>query len=178
VHEAGHVLAAWLCSHTYDIGATVVDPQGGRATYSISGHDRDASSIAWASLVIDLAGVAAEIVVFGRFRTGTVYGDLSSARVHARGIGPVEVDRLPPPYRPVLPFTLMYSPVLTDDEERVLGAAYQQAKGLVTSNAQRFYRLVALLMTFRTATEAQIGIALGSRIPVLLLRRIGLFRFL
>lgn len=178
VHEAGHTLAAWLCSHTDNISATVVDPIGGRVNYRISGYEHDEPRMAWAALVIDLAGIAAEIAVYGRFHSASVRGDLSKARDRVRNVSQVELDRLPPPYRPILLFTLMYSPPLTDDEERVLGVAYQQAKRLIKSNTSRFYRLVSLLLTFRTATEAQIAIAMGSRVPVLLLRRVGLFRFL
>jgi len=165
VHEAGHAVAAWGCTIVQNVELVAIDgPDGGFVkfnTCAINSSDRD-----WCEAVLMLAGVAAEVAVWGKVRTGGAKDDLLKAREKVQGILGMGDDHAPwrrKPIDPCIPFDAMYYPVLSDAEHRALANAYLHAKNIVRSHGRSYYKLVSALMSKRRLNEAEVADILPRR---------------
>ena len=80
VHEAGHAVAAWYCLSVDRVFGVTIEERGdtgGTMSYSI--RDR------WDSTIVAMAGLAAETIVFGKFRSGAASSDLKQVRDRIQG---------------------------------------------------------------------------------------------
>lgn len=176
VHEAGHAIAAWFCTNVVEVSWAYITPEGsGKVKYTCR---RDPSASAaysetkWCDLVICLAGITAEIVVYGKTRSGPAAKDLEEALGHARALAGSEA-----PWETSdsvrVPFETAFRHPLSAAEFKVFQAGYQMAKRLVLSRERQLYQLVSALLMWRRTGPAEMERFLGSRFTALI---VGLFK--
>jgi hypothetical protein len=163
VHEAGHALAAWRCTVvTHVHRASLEGRDGGFVTYDFIADPSPAH--AWCKLVITLAGIAAELAVFSRARSGPAEKDL----LHARKLSRLLVHACPPwsdaAAAPDLPFERLFRAPLPPGERAVLQRAYAKARALVRDSRAAHGRLTSLLLHRRTVPGDALPRVLGPRI--------------
>ncbi len=164
VHEAGHLTAAWFSTTVVKVHlATIEATYGGRVSwdYYSGSHEK-----AWHQLVICLAGIAAELCVYGKYRSGESTGDLQKALVLARQLakGGTEAPwTLEESLVKSFPFASVYVERPTAKEIAVLNTAYVKARGLLKTVNFRYFRLVSLLLSCKSVGEKQVAEILGSR---------------
>lgn len=179
-HEAGHALAAWHCTvvDTIDVDCTL--PAGGivRSRMSVRGASGNAQALAaemhWCRLVITLAGIAAELRVFGTCRTLPCGEDLVLAREIVALLAAHGHDRRKD--TGLVPFHQFYAEPLTNDEAAVLHAAYADARAIV--DGPGLLKVILLLAGSPKATDRELARALGSRFPITFLGALGTVKFL
>lgn len=161
VHEAGHALCAWACFLVDQIiVAQIDDHKGVRYRWWYPSFKDD---VQWCDMVIGLAGLAAERMVYGRARKG-VSKDLEEVRASAawvidhKATAPWEVVDLQP-----LPFARRFQPPLTPEEERCVRTAFTKAQQLLRDGKDRHAKLVSALLCHRTMTYKDITSVLGDR---------------
>jgi len=165
VHEAGHTIAAWMCSAVNKMELmTVEHKDGGRVSYTI--HSADTPNGLWCLLVILLSGIAAEISVYGRTRAAPASSDLIKSREIAAEL--VEKDCLIPPWKVpdrgrTLHFEDMYASPLSSSEAIVLKRAYHMAHAVLSSHEKAHQRVVSMLLTKKSVGEADVEVILGTR---------------
>lgn len=160
VHEAGHAIAIWYCTATSQLAcvSTLSDGEtAGHVKYKL----REAPLHQWCVAVICLAGVAAEVKVYGVARSGPAKADLLQA---------LQAIRSTPEDHPwghltgkVLPFRSMYRSTLSDREVEGLTAAYRAASTMLDAHNRAFRKLVKALMSRRILTEKELTPILGNR---------------
>lgn len=170
VHEAGHAIAAWACTACREISIDCETPTGGQVRYKIRGDEE----AIWCSLVILLAGLAAEIAVFKKAYTIPARKDLGQARTALDMLRACRVNR--GVTLMLVPFHTFYVVPLDIYETEMMNAAYLMAQHLVST--PRYRRLVDLLLTKKQVTETEMEKVLGLRFPVVLLGKTGVSTFL
>jgi ATP-dependent Zn protease len=166
VHEAGHAVTAWACTMVQRIDRIDLDADEGRrgiTVYDYFSHDSD--DALWCSIVIGLGGVAAELMVDGKVRSGPAENDLLKARQTAAKLCARGVDT--PPWGDhghvrSLPLEKMYT-TLSTGERQVLDHAYRMARALVWTYRPGHTRLVKILLAERKVSEIAVVKALGPR---------------
>lgn len=174
VHEAGHAVAAWCCTHVGEVTLASIEAEDG-AFIEYTTLKAQEPAVAWHMLVIHLAGVAAEAMVYTRSGDRThATDDFKRAieRVHMIGSHPLPWTD---PRGPSIDFRKIYvNPVPSDEHIRTLEAGYRMARHVVRRHRGDYYRLVSMLLTKRTASQADIARVLGRRILPQLLHPFGL----
>lgn len=163
IHEAGHVLAVWACPFAGSLDRVVIHAAGGRVMYTWPA-DEDDDNVLWAHAVIALAGLAAELTVYQRFRATEARKDLEDAREAAAAL--VRRGSSAPPDWVVgapLPFERMFSTGMPTAQAAVLRSAYAKARALVRARAAERDRIADLLLEHQHLTEADIEQVLGAR---------------
>ena len=167
VHEAGHAVAGWCCTLVGEVTvATIEDKSGGfvrHSYYAIGGPEAE-----WCEMVISLAGIAAEAMVYSRWRTAGSEGDLSRAlalakSIDARGQESLPWDRLGFAAGPVPDFTKMFKAELPTAVLENLEEGYRMTRQVLRSHGSRFFKMVTLLLTKRAVTRFDMERALGKR---------------
>lgn len=167
VHEAGHAVLAWYCTAVVDVTCVNVRrDSGAKAGGHVSYRSLPVSSPAavWCDVVVSLAGLAAELMVFGSFFSGRCASDLSCAR---RGAEAIVRSGYEPPGGlgpgPSLPFDRMFADPLPDQELRVLRAAYRVARDILEERSEDLSRLSQLLISRPVVGGADLRSVLGRR---------------
>jgi ATP-dependent Zn protease len=164
VHEAGHALAALRCTLVTKVTQIVIqeDELGGEVTWQIAA---EAPNTAWCTLVVALAGLAAETFVFGKVRSGPSSSDLMKARKLATEIA--TTGRTTPPWgtaKKSWPFRFtMYATPLTAGEHQILQAAYDTARGLLVTHESSHAYLTSRILACGRVDQALIEEWFGSR---------------
>lgn len=164
VHEAGHTIAAWRCTAVTRIHEVTLDgPHGGYCRYEFL--DCRTAAELWCLTVIQLAGIAAELTVFDKTRSGPAEKDLRQARRRAQLLAQHDEPpwSLPPEPGPTARFDHLFHPPLSTDEARVLHVAYRKARQLIRDSRHAHARLVALLLHQRTVRTPALTQLLGTR---------------
>jgi ATP-dependent Zn protease len=119
----------------------------------------------WCDIVIHLAGMAAEIAAYGRTRSGGCSSDLTRARnlarvLHAKG-------KTQPPWKILeRKHTLSFDKIIVDldpQHGQILRDAYHMAHAILEAHGNKFYKVVSVLLTRKTASAADIESVLGPR---------------
>ncbi len=132
------MVAACLCTGASEIEATIDAPDGGQVSYKLIAGT---SASEWCSLAIGLAGLAAELRVYGSTRTGPAREDLGKSLASARKLvgtnppWPLEGDPTPAP-----DFARTYEGTIEPAVLAVLVTGWGQARRLVRFNDARFLR--------------------------------------
>lgn len=172
VHESGHAIAAWSCSIVHNVSMTTIEAaHGGSVKFSMSLVKTD--DAAWCMLVISLAGMAAEAMVYPKSHARAAQNDLVAARKLSR-----QLAGSTPPWPStslfqVMPFDRMYKEPLSPAELLVLNHGYRMAKHVLKAHGGTFYKLIALLLKQRSASEEDVKKLLGGRAFV---RIVGMMR--
>ena len=169
VHEAGHGVAAWACTmaHTIDrISIDVADEEDAAGKCGVLVLPLTASAALWCNAVINLGGLAAEVMMYGKMKTWTARRDLLQARALVGQL--IAREATEPPWSTIagpytLPFGRMYDPPLSDEELRVIGHAYRMARTVVSTHRERHGRLVGALLYKRQMSNADVLSVLGHR---------------
>ena len=169
LHEAGHALLAWHCTAVSDVlhVDTRVALDG-----SPGGYVRNAwltaapkPAIHWCRLVVALGGVAAEMMVSRRARSGPASEDLMEAAALCRAI--VRVGGVDPPWSPPrdrgLAFERVFVDQLTAEELRVMRSGYSMARDLLEMRAAALASLLVLLAERPAVRGDELRRALGPR---------------
>jgi len=112
---------------------------------------RNDSTEFWHSIVVNLGGIAAEMVEFKRMRSGTAKSDLQKALHNAKQLA--EACALTPPWdkNASLPddhfdVSTMFRSVDTGDKEaRILNLAYTKARAVVEKDRKRMLQIAGEL---------------------------------
>lgn len=170
VHEAGHALVAWHCTAVAYV-ESVDTMKTGYGTRG--GHVRNAwlanapqPALDWCRLVVTLGGIAAEMIVIRRARSGPASEDLMEAAALCRRI--VQAGGVDPPWshRPRerrLAFERVFVEQLTEEELRVMRLAYAMARDLLAQRLLALARLLALLIERPIVRGDDLHPALGLR---------------
>lgn len=163
VHEAGHAVAAWCCTLVTEVNAaTIEDEKGGLVsfTYRHSGLPEER----WCQMVIALAGVAAEGMVYSKWSTKGSEKDLGEALVFAK------VLRENPPWErlgrasgSVPNFQKMSRTKLDPDVIENVNEAYRMARRVLRSHGSQFFKVVSMLLTKKATRKVDLEAVLGMR---------------
>jgi ATP-dependent Zn protease len=167
VHEAGHAVAGWCCTLVGEVTvATIEDKNGGLVShsyYAISGPEAE-----WCEMVIALAGVCAEAMVYSRWSTRGSERDLMRALTHAERIGADGLvnapwDRRGPEAGSVPNFNRMFKTPLSSPALANLEEGYRMTRHVLRSHGSAFFKMVSLLLTKRAVTRFDMERVLGKR---------------
>ena len=176
VHEVGHALTAWV-GHPYVTAInkiTIEDSIGsGMVLYTRSGQ-RTATNVdlLWCECMVNLGGIAAEMVRYKKTRSGPAAKDLENARDNARKIVQMGgVERVPWDTEEVArladtPFDvskMLRSIRSGTPEALVMNRAYDRAKFLIMTNEKTRARLMDALLRYGTMGPAEVRAVLGAR---------------
>jgi hypothetical protein len=159
VHEAGHAVAAWLCTAVLAVHEVRV----GHVRGEPFGHVRltERGSAEWCRLVIVLAGVAADQCIYrAKARSRPYASDLNQARALA-----AVLSGQAPPWSvegPTLPFTSLLEG-LSDGERAVLDVGYRRAAALVRSHRNAVLHVASALAASGEVGQSKLEEMLGSR---------------
>lgn len=170
-HEAGHAIVAWGATHVGTVTVLCEDDSG--KTLCAGRPVPDISAAQWAELVVLLAGIAGELQVFGRFRSGPAASDLDKARALSAALIAAGYEPKVSAPAVTVPFSKMFVEPLTDEESRLFESAYGYARAIIRAHRIRFWRLVALLHSRGEVRDADLERVLGSRAPMKILAAIG-----
>ncbi len=165
VHEAGHALVAHYCTLVREVIEVKAAPhRGGLTTYRPSDHSTPDGL--WCDAVISLAGVAAELRVYGKTRSGEAKTDLQHCYRVVEQL--MAVNQLAPPWKRIhrrkhLPFHQMFEGSLTLDQQAVMDQAYNMAHLLLARHESKFHRLIELLMEKRKIGPHELNQVMGTR---------------
>lgn len=147
VHEAGHALLALRCSIVSNIVEVSIDAEAGtgRVEYDIDVRSKNYESC---SIVIHLGGLAAEGLVFGKFRTGHARTDLLKARRLAQSLS--ERNESFSLSSPSVRSTHVFDQSLPNakpEETKILESARLYAKSVLKRGIQQHTQIVSLLLS-------------------------------
>jgi ATP-dependent Zn protease len=170
VHEAGHTVAAWCCTQVHDLRSVTIELKEGGLT-SFWSYDNDTPESRWCDIVINLAGLAAEIAAYGKFRGAECESDLNKARQQAKHLAAEGL--LTPPWkapkrRRKFSFDKVFH-ALDPNQARILAEAYDMAHQILEAYGNSFHRLVSMLLTRKTASATDLEAVLGPRAHVKLI---------
>ena len=135
VHEAGHCCVAWSCSAVDNVDV-IVDKTGGKTHFIINYDMENKNFSIWCNLVILLAGPAAELIVYKKWRSGHSKSDLEKAIVLAETIDQSFI--IPKFDGKSLKFSKIYRNNIDERTEELLKQAYLQAKIIIKSYKNNF----------------------------------------
>jgi len=167
VHEAGHAVAGWCCTLVGEVSvATIEDKNGGfvrHSYYAIGGPEAE-----WCEMVISFAGIAAEAMVYSRWRTRGSEGDLSrvlecAKKIGAEGQANLPWDKLGSVDGSVPDFKKMFKGELAPFVLENLEEGYRMTRCVLRSHGSRFFKMVQLLLTKKAVTRFDMERALGKR---------------
>lgn len=120
----------------------------------------------WCGTVIYFGGVAAEIAIYGKFRSAPAAYDLAQALECAREV--VKAGALVPPWRNTGPrraldFRRMFREQITDDELLVLQRAYDTARLILERHHELCGKLTSALFACGTMDEKTLDRWAGDR---------------
>lgn len=168
IHEAGHFIAAWSCSHVTKIISAKINERGGAVHYEIIKDDNPDNI--WCVLVIKLAGIAAEIKTYGKITSIHSKNDLESALYLADQLGNYIPKNIPDTKS--LNFKSMFRNSININENYLLSSAYKQAKEIIDSQKEKFYSMAVALQNLKTIDESHAKQIMGTRVHITL---VGLF---
>ncbi len=171
-HEAGHAIVAWGATHVGSVAVLCEDDSG--KTLCAGSRVSDLQAAQWAELVVLLAGIAGELQVFGRFRSGPAASDLDKARTLSAALVAAGYQPKVSANAATVPFAKMFVEPLSDEESRLFESAYSYARAIIRAHRVRFWRLVALLHSRAEVRDADLERVLGNRAPMKMLAAIGI----
>ena len=161
VHEAGHAILAFYCTKVREIKTVSILEEmdaSGKIDYKIGWGNK---ACVWCCLVIGLGGIAAENMIFGKFRTRKAKQDLLNARGFAEDLEetgkppwgvPEGVSKAPP-------FESMYERAPKNCE--ALKIAYATARKTLERRRGEHAYLTSMLLAHKeipgTALEKRFG---------------------
>ena len=157
VHEAGHLIAAWYCTEVIQVDFVTIEPDEtrlGHLSFRIGMHPRAQHCKA----VISIAGTTAELISFGKFRSGSCQNDLAGARIETKSPWPWKITA-----GGSLPFEKIFKIPPTPEEHRVLVQAYRMSKQLLTHYRKQHQIVVNALVEKRTLRTEDLEALLGKR---------------
>lgn len=158
VHEAGHLIAAWYCTEVGFVEFVTIVPDRfrlGHMGYRINNKHP------WAhhcKAVISIAGTTAELLAFGKFRSGPCQQDLANARIKAKGPWPWKTTA-----DGSLPFERIFKVPPTPEEHTMLVQAYRMSKQLLTHYRKEHQLVVNALLKKPTLDTQDLEALLGKR---------------
>jgi len=166
-HEAGHALVAWHCTSVtrvlrVDVTRSSDGQPGGHVLLNrLAWRAPDAL---WCELAVTLAGMAGELVVFGRVRSLNSADDLAQGLSLARSLAEIGT---PPPWSDVPASTLAFGDMFADPIDGavigVMRAGYAMARHVIMERSLPFCRLMAALSLGSALGEGELAAALGPR---------------
>ncbi len=169
-HEAGHAIVAWQSQHVSQILEIYCDVDEGSTELGWSNHVHMNAPELWDWIAIDLAGLAAELLVFNKFCSQHSRSDLLAAKNDAIAIlhSNARQQWCDEANLGSLLFERMYasSRQLTKPVVQVLNVAYRRAKALILCESNRFAKLVLQLHKNGSLESYEIEQLFGRRFPV------------
>jgi ATP-dependent Zn protease len=184
VHEAGHTVVSWTCSVVYEISEVSIDPRDDDeereafTLYKVFKVQDETPRGQWCRTVMNLGGLAAEMMVYGRIRTGGSWKDLAIARRRASWL--VEVGETTPPWKlmaegvGVPKFAEMFEEPISEEEVRVLNICWRMARAVLSAHREGHGTLAEALVKNRKVDGGGVALALGRRLydnPVIRIMR-------
>ncbi len=174
VHEAGHAVAAWCCTLVAEVSFATIEHknkewEGGLVGYKFYGLDWMEDR--WCKMVIVLSGVAAEAMVYSRWRTTGSEDDLTRALKFAESIA-LAKNPVDPPWQrlsegeaagsvPDLARAFKTKPstaAIANLEE-----GFRMSRRVLRSHGSSFFKVVSMLLAKKSTSQADIEALLGNR---------------
>jgi Peptidase family M41 len=168
VHEAGHAIVAWNATTVEKVTIVARDTDG--AVFCPVLHRSPEERLL--NLAILLGGIAAECDVYGGFRSGPSGKDLGVARENVQALLSDGV-RIVVSEPCSIPFQNMFSDPLSPDEALFFAHAFLVARRLIRDHRTAHRRLTALIATQDLVLQDDVEKILGSRLPAVILRHLG-----
>lgn len=168
IHESGHAVCAHSCTNIKDI-KSVQDFGNGSGYIKYSFHSLDSVEDWFSEVVISLAGITAETIVFGNGRTSHSEVDLNKALRFAQSISFKESNFIPPLAKDtVIDFSKYYYDHvnLTEHQKQILTSAYYTAKEIIKSHGPKFYELATFVQRNKIAYNSDVDRILGTRLMI------------
>jgi len=174
VHEAGHAVLTWSCATVSDFTEVSIDPRSadadadGFVIYKVLQVYDDTPHGQWCRTVMNLGGLAAEVMVYGKMRSGTSYTDLNGARRRAAWL--VACGETTPPWKnlrddaPTPPFAKMFEEPPTEEEVAVLAACWRMARAVLSAHRAGHGTLAESLVRERKLDSRGVALVLGRRL--------------
>jgi cell division protease FtsH len=173
IHEAGHAVCAWNHPQIVRINRVTIDEGStgeGEVRYIRAKIDTDDSL--WCDVMVSMGGIAAEVMEFGRFRSGPARNDLEKALATARVLASRSSTQ--PPWQIQVPTgprkldisTTLRSVTPDSPEAWVLNACYDRAKDLVARDRTRLDRVAQHLAEHGPLGPSEIRGIFGWRLPL------------
>jgi len=147
-----------------EIGDVTIEAEDGGATRMWL-YSQDSHESRWCDMVIYLAGMAAEIAAFGKVKTRGCGPDIERALSQAKKIA--ESGNVTPPWKsPSRKKSLEFDKMihsLDPQHAKVLSEGYRMAYSILEAHGNRFYKVVSVLLTKKTASSTDIEAVLGPR---------------
>lgn len=162
VHEIGHSIVAWACTAvTFFDYATIVPDSSGNDGYVEYVIKKNAP---WCRLAIAMAGVAGEVLVYGKFDALASEMDLEKAKKLAIFLKGTKCPFPLPENKKgkKMDFTKVFESI-SQEEATIIEQGYWMAKAIIESYGKRSDRAVSLLLKHKTCTEKHFEPVLGSR---------------
>lgn len=170
MHEAGHAVLAMQCTIVREVEEVRIDAcdtfegSTGATIYTIDVEP-------WCGLVISLAGLTAEAMIYGRFFVVKSGSDLTNALAKARTIAADRRVAEKSMRRLVehatasrtLPFRDFFVDEISDEELSFLNAGYEVARSVLERHRARHARMAAMLLAHGHVGKATIEREFGSR---------------
>ena len=185
VHEAGHAVLTWSCAIVCEFTMVSIDAReehdaDGFVLYKVFAFYDATPRGQWCRVVMNLGGIAAETMVYGKFRSGGRESDLLKARRRAAWL--VECGETTPPWKITVddvkapPFAEMFEDPPSPEEVAVLAACWRMARSVLSAYRPGHGTLAEALVTKRHMDSDGVALVLGRRLyshPVLrVLRRL------
>lgn len=161
IHEAGHFIVAWSCSHVTEIKEARINNYDGCVLFTMKDDGSDDNI--WCSVVIMLAGIAAEVKTYGKINSWNSKDDLGKALYLVN-----KLDNYIPkniPNTKSLDFKCMFKDI-SEKESYLLSAAYRQAKEIIDNQKDRFYHITVLLQNLKVINEHLVNNVMGNRVHI------------
>ncbi len=166
VHEAGHALVALRCTAVDSVLSIRSGNDDGEVRHVFGTLDETGRD--WCQLVIAMAGIAAETMVFRKFRSGRGETDLIKAIRFARNILRTSTGTPRPSWRvpegiKSPPFGAVFQEPPGKDIEAILAIGYMTAKALLEKHRHAHTNLTLMLQSYSIMDEKAIEQWFGSR---------------
>jgi len=169
VHEAGHAIVAWQSRFASAVFEITCDIEEGKTeTGRINSIYMEPPGL-WEWAAIDLAGLAAELLIFNRFNSFQSRDDLMASRNNSIAVihSNVEQQWRDEPSLGSLSFERMFATDKqpTEPVVQVMNVSDRRAKALILCERDRFARLALELHKKGSMLQQEIEQLLGPRFP-------------
>ncbi len=161
VHEAGHAITTFSCNKVVDITSVYIESNNGGVFYTT--NNVNTAEFNYALMVMSLAGLAAEIIVYNKCNPIHAEKDLNNTLnalelLITQDLTSISISESK------TDISKMYSRSFSNLEKRLLNSAFNDAKNIINAFGEKYFKLVSLLLTKIKISQSDIENILGSRI--------------
>lgn len=166
-HEAGHAIVSWYCIDVERVEKIIINDYKGCVFHLVR------KGAFFERAVISLAGIAAEVFLYKKFRSGPAKDDLIKSKFFIEKIiKNLDDTQMSTPINvPMkLDFQKMFASNLTKQELLLFNKAYSTACNLIKYHQDKYFKLINELLLKKSLNNYEIEKILGSRLSIFFLK--------